>query len=150
MKERFAVNKIYEKINLESYDIEFLRPIQKSELWDALHENNIPVKMPTNKQIVVTSKMLSLGYDFCVDFQFNDEDLVAITIAPIEYMEGKALYSRYKQIQEKLKEELGATHNILQLFVNRLNPDGSLSCWKCGNVEVKHYLFERFGMEEHI
>lgn len=145
------MEKIYNCLQLESYNLKINLPLTKMEVEKILKEHGVPFRVSTDSsQIVVTSKILSLSYDFCINFQFIGEKLNTLIISPVDYKENKALYSRYKEIQKKLEKEIGVTCNILYYIGNWLNPRGSIFRWNKGNIEVKHYIFEHFVMEEHI
>lgn len=101
-------------------------------------------------QIVVKSKLLSLDVDFFISFQFNGEKLIDITMSPNTALEGKVLDCRYNKIQKALENELGHPHNRLRSIMNLLDPDNRLSYWQRDGIKIKHYLLNRFGMEEII
>ena len=106
--------------------------------------------IPTEMQIVVKSKLLSLDVDFFISFQFSGERLISITMSPNTALEGKSLDFRYKKIQKALENELGHPHNWLGAIMNLLDPDNRLSYWQKDGIKIEHYLLNRFGMEEII
>lgn len=143
-------NNIWEHLILDSFGVEMPFSKSKTEFISNLHENNIPIDMPTEMQIVVKSKLLFLDVDFFISFQFSGERLIAITISPNAVLEGKTLDYRYKKIQKALENELGHPHNRLRSIMNLLDPDNRLSYWQKDGIKIEHYLLNRFGMEEII
>lgn len=137
-------------LKLDSFGVEAPFSKLRTELISSFHENNIPIDVPTEMQIVVKSKLLSLDVDFSISFQFSGEKLIAITMSPNKALEGKALYYRYNKIQKALENELGHPHNRLRSIMNLLDPDNRLFCWQRDGIKIKHYLLNRFGMEEII
>ncbi len=98
-------------LKLDSFGIEISFSKSKKAIICFLKEKNISIDAPTEMQIVIKSKLLSLDTKFSIAFHFNGEKLIAITVSPDMYLEGKALYSRYKEIQKALENELGHPHN---------------------------------------
>ena len=141
---------IWEYLILDSFGVEMPFSKSKTEFISNLQENNIPIDMPTEMQIVVKSKLLFLDVDFFISFQFSGERLIAITISPNAVLEGKTLDYRYKKIQKALEHELGHPHNRLRSIMNLLDPDNRLSYWQKDGIKIEHYLLNRFGMEEII
>lgn len=137
-------------LKLDSFGIETSFSKSRTEFISYFYENNIPIDIPTETQIVIKSKILSLDVVFFISFQFNGEKLIAITMSPNTALEGKALVCRYNKIQKALENELGHPHNRLRSIMNLLDPDNCLSYWKRDGVKIKHYLLNRFGMEEII
>ena len=113
-----------------------------------LREKNIPLCMPTETQVGVKSKILSLDIVFTIAFQFCGERLVAITMSPDTT--DNDLYSRYNEIQKALERELGHPRRGLRSIMNLLVPDSRLESWRANGVRIEHYLLNRFGMEEII
>lgn len=141
---------ICDTLKLDSYDVEISFPISKKEIIETFIRNNISIDMPTEKQIIVKSKLLSLDYDFFMCFYFNGEKLDGITLLLDEYLEGRGLYDRYRKVQKALENEWGRSYDLIQSIVNCLNPDGYLMRWKSNTVVAEHYLLNHFGVEEHI
>lgn len=137
-------------LKLDSFGFETDFSKSRTEFISSFKENNIPMNMPTEMQIVVKSKLLSLNINFYISFQFNGDKLITITISPDTTLEGKAVGCRYNKIQKALETELGHPHNWLRAIMNLLDPDNRLSYWRINGVKIKHYLFDRFGMEEVI
>lgn len=144
------MEKIYHCLQLETYNLKINLPVTKMEVEKILKEHEVPIQVFADSQIVVKSKLLSLSYEFSINFQFKEGKLITIIISPLDYKENRDLYTRYKEIQKKLEKELGVACNFLYFIGNWLNPRGSMFCWKKRNIEVKHYIFEHFAMEEHI
>lgn len=71
-------------------------------------------------------------------------------MSPDTALEGKALYSRYNEIQRALENELGHPHNRSQIIMNLLDPDNRVARWQSNGIKIEHYLLNRFGMEETI
>ena len=141
---------IWRNLKLDSFGIETSFSKSKTEFISSFHRNNIPIDVPTEMQIVVKSKLLSLDIDFFISFQFSGEKLIAITMSPSTVLEGKALDYRYNKIQKALEKELGHPHNQLRSIMNLIDPDNRLSYWQRDGIKIKHYLLNRFGMEEII
>ena len=141
---------IWSYFKLDSFGVEIPFSKSRTEFISSFHENNIPIDVPTEMQIVVKSKLLSLDVDFFISFQFSGEKLIAITMSPNTVLEGKALDCRYNKIQKALENELGHPHNRLRSIMNLLDPDNRLSYWQRNGIKIKHYLLNRFGMEEII
>ena len=142
---------MWDYLKLDSFGVETPFSKSRTEFISSFHENNIPIDIPSEMQIVVKSKLLSLDVDFFISFQFSWEKLIAITMSPNNTaLEGKALDFRYNKIQKALENELGHPHNRLRSIMNLLDPDNRLSYWKRDGVKIKHYLLNRFGMEEII
>ena len=137
-------------LKLDSFGIEIPFSKSRKEFISSFNENNIPMDMPTEMQIVVISKLFSLDVVFFVSFQFNGEKLIAITMSPNIALEGKALVNRYNNIQKALENELGHPHNRWRSIMNILDADNRISFWKREGIKIKHYLLNRFGMEEII
>lgn len=137
-------------LKLDSFGVEAPFSKSRSEFIKFFNENNIPAYIPTEKQIVVKSKLLSLDVEFSILFQFSGEKLIIITMSPSTALEGKFLDCRYKKIQKSLENELGHPRNCLRLIMNLLDPDNRLSCWQKEGIKIEHYLLNRFGMEEII
>ena len=141
---------IWGYLKLDSFGVEMPFSKSKTEFISYFHKNNIPIDMPSKMQIVIKSKLMSLDIDFFISFQFGGERLIAVTMSPDPALEGKTLDCRYKKIQKALENELGYPHNWLRSIVNLLDPDNRLSHWKKDGIKIKHYLLNRFGMEEII
>ena len=141
---------IWGYLKLDSFGVETHFSKSRTEFISSFHENNIPIDIPTEMQIVVKSKLLSLDVDFFISFQFNGEKLIDITMSPNTALEGKVLDCRYNKIQKALENELGHPHNRLRSIMNLLDPDNRLSYWQRDGIKIKHYLLNRFGMEEII
>ena len=141
---------IWGYLKLDSFGVETSFSKSKAEFISYFHKNNIPIDMPTEIQIIVKSKLLSLDVDFFISFQFSGEKLIAITMSPNTALEGKTLDCRYKKIQKALENELGHPHNRLRSIMNLLDPDNRLSYWQRDGIKIEHYLLNRFGMEEII
>ena len=141
---------IWGYLKLDSFGVETPFSKSKTELINSFRENNIPIDIPTEMQIVVRSKLLSLDVDFFISFQFSGEKLIAITMSPNAVLEGKALDCRYNKIQKALENELGHPHNRLRSIMNLLDSDNRLSYWQRDGIKIEHYLLNRFGMEEII
>lgn len=137
-------------LKMDSFDVEISFSKSKKAIISFLKEKNISLDTPTEMQVVVKSKMLSLDVDFFIAFHFNGEKLIAITMSPDMALEGSALYSRYNEIQKALENELGHPHNRLQLIMNLLDPDSRLARWQSNGIKIEHYLLNRFEMEEII
>ena len=141
---------IWGYLKLDSFGVETPFSKSKTEFICYFHKNNIPIDIPSEMQIVVKSKLLSLDVDFFISFQFNGEKLIDITMSPNTALEGEVLYCRYNKIQKALENELGHPHNRLRSIMNLLDPDNRLSYWQRDGIKIKHYLLNRFGMEEII
>ena len=141
---------IWGYLKLDSFGVETPFSKSRTEFISSFHENNIPIDIPTEMQIIVKSKLLSLDVDFFISFQFSGEKLIAITMSPNTALEGKALNCRYNKIQKALENELGSPHNRLRSIMNLLDPDNRLSYWQRDGIKIEHYLLNRFGMEEII
>ena len=141
---------IWGYLKLDSFGVETPFSKSRTEFISSFHENNIPIDIPTEMQIVVKSKLLSLDVDFFISFQFNGEKLIDITMSPNTALEGKVLDCRYNKIQKALENELGHPHNRLRSIMNLLDPDNRLSYWQRDGIKIKHYLLNRFGTEEII
>jgi len=141
---------IWGYLKLDSFGVETSFSKSKTEFIDYFHKNNIPTDIPSEKQIIIRSKLLHLDVDFSISFQFSGEKLIAITISPNPALEGRTLDCRYKNIQKALENELGHPHNRLMTIMNLLNPDNRLSYWQRDGIKIEHYLLNRFGMEEII
>lgn len=141
---------IWSYLKLDSFGFETPFSKSKTEFISFFHRNNIPIDIPTEMQIVVKSKLLSLDVDFFISFQFCGEKLIGITMSPNTALEGKALDCRYKKIQKGLENELGHPRNRLRSIMSLLDPDNRLSYWKRDGIKIEHYLLNRFGMEEII
>ena len=137
-------------LQLNSFGVEIPFSKSKTEFIGYFHKNNIPIDIPTEMQIIVESKILSLDIYFFISFQFSKEKLIAITMSPNTTLEDKALDCRYKKIQKALENELGHPHNRLMSIMNLLDPDNRLSYWQKEGIKIEHYLLNRFGMEEII
>lgn len=137
-------------LGLDSFGIEIPFSTSKKAIISLFQEKNIPFKAPTEMQIVVKSKILSLDIDFFINFQFNGEKLIAITMSPGVALEGKALYLRYNEIEKALQNILGHPHNYLRSIMNWLDPDSRLARWQNHGIKIEHHLLNRFGMEEII
>ena len=137
-------------LTLDSFGVKTPFSKSKTEFISYFHKNNIPIDIPSEMQIVVKSKLLSLDVDFFISFQFSGEKLIAVTMSPNKASEGKTFYCRYKRIQKALENELGHPHNRLRTFMNLLDPDNRLSYWKREGIKIEHYILNRFGMEEII
>ena len=141
---------IWSYLKLDSFGVEAHFSKSKTEFISFFYENNIPIDTPTEMQLVVKSKLLSLDVDFFISFQFSGEQLIAITMSPNTALEGRTLDCRYNKIQKALENELGHPHNRLRSIMNLLDPDNRLSYWQRDGIEIKHYLLNRFGIEEII
>ena len=141
---------IWDYLNLDSFGVQISFSKSRTEFIGSFLENNIPIDIITEMQIVVKSKLLSIDVDFFISFQFRGEKLIAITMSPNTTLEGKSLDCRYNKIQKALENELGHPHNRLRSIMNLLDPDNRLSYWKRDGIKIKHYLLNRFGMEEII
>lgn len=137
-------------LKLDSFDVEISFSKSKKAIICFLKEKNISIDTPTEMQIVIKSKLLCLDTKFSIAFHFNGEKLTAITMSPDMALEGKALYSRYNEIQKALENELGHPHNRSRLIMNLLDPDNRLARWQSNGIKIEHYLLNRFGMEETI
>lgn len=137
-------------LKLDSFDAEIFFSKSKTAIICLLKEKNISIDTPTEMQIVIKSKLLCLDTEFSIAFHFNVEKLIAITMSPDMALEGKALYSRYNEIQKALENELGHPHNRSRLIMNLLDPDNRLARWQSNGIKIEHYLLNRFGMEEMI
>lgn len=137
-------------LKLDTFGVEIPFSKSKSEFISYFHKNNIPTKSPSDMQIVLKSKLMSLDVDFFISFEFSEERLISLTMSPITALEGKTLRCRYKKIQRALRNELGFPHNWWELMLNLLDPDNRVSCWQKDGIKIKHYLLNRFGMEEII
>ena len=141
---------IWACLKLDSFGLEIYFSKSRTEFITYFRENNIPIDIPTENQIVVKSKLLFLNVEFFISFQFSGERLIAITMSPDTALEGKDLDCRYNKIQKALENELGRPHNRLRSIMNMFDPDNRLSCWQRDGIKIKHYLLNRFGMEEII
>lgn len=137
-------------LKLESFDVELLFSNSRTELISFLNDNNIPTNMPTGRKIIVKSKLLSLDVVFYISCQFDGEKLIAITMSPDTYLEGKSLLCRYNKIQRALENELGYPRNLLWSIIYLLDPESSLYYWMRNGIKFEHYLLNRFGIEEII
>ena len=137
-------------VKIDSFDIKIPFTLSKSEIICFLKEKGILVATPTEKQVIIKSKMFSLDTTFCIDFHFNNERLIGLTMSPDIFLEGKALYCRYGEIQKILEGELGHPHKHSSVIMNLLDPDGRLAQWCNKDIKIEHYLLNRFGMEEII
>ena len=137
-------------LKLDSFGVELQYSKPRTDLIRFFYDNDIPVNMSPKMQIVVKSKLLSLDVTFCISFQFDDENLIAITMTPDTNLEGKTLFSRYGKIQKALESELGHPCNYFRKIMNLLDPQNRSSYWFRNGVKVEHYLLNRFGMEEII
>lgn len=137
-------------LKLDSFEVEISFLESQKAIISFLKEKNISIDIPTERQVVIKSKILSLDTMFFITFHFNGEKLIAIAMSPDTVLEGKALYSRYNEIQKALENELGRPHNHLQLIVNLLDPDNRMARWQRSGIKIEHYLLNRFGMEETI
>ena len=141
---------MWECIRLDSFDATISFSTPQKHMISFLQEKNVLFEKPTEKQIVFKSKMFSLDILFYVSLRFKEDKLIAITMSPNTALEGKPLYCRYNKIQAALQNQLGFPHNSLRLIMNLLDPDNSLASWRRKEVRIKHYLLNRFGMEEII
>ena len=141
---------MWDCLKLDSFGVETPFSRSRTEFISSFYANNIPIDILTEMQIVVKSKLLSLDIDFSISFQFSKEKLVAITMSPNTALEDKALNCRYNKIEKALENELGHPHNRLGSIMNFLDPDNRLSYWQRDGIKIKHYLLNRFGMEEII
>ena len=91
-------------LTLDSFGVKTPFSKSKTEFISYFHKNNIPIDIPSEMQIVVKSKLLSLDVDFFISFQFSGEKLIAVTMSPNKALEGKTFYCRYKRIQKALDE----------------------------------------------
>ena len=137
-------------LKLDSFGIEISFSKTKKEIISFLKEKNISIDTPTEMQIVIKSTLFSLDSKFFIGFHFSGEKLIAITMSPDMALEGKALYSRYNEIQKALEKELGYPHNHSRLIMNLLDPDNLLARWQSNGIIIEHYILNRFGMEETI
>ncbi|HAU87213.1 MAG TPA: hypothetical protein DCW90_17520 [Lachnospiraceae bacterium] len=141
---------IWGYLKLDSFGVEIPFSKSKTEFINYFRKNNIPMDIPTEMQMVVKSKLLSLNVDFFISFQFSGERLISITMSPNTALEGKTLDFRYKKIQKALENELGHPHNWLGTIMNLVDPDNRSSYWQKDGIKIEHYLLNRFGMEEII
>lgn len=141
---------LFEFLRMDSYNIEIPLSASKTDIICILKENGITISIPMDMSVVVKSTLFSLDIEFCIAFLFQEEILVSVMMSPCDFMEGKDLYSRYKQIQYALEKKLGKTTNCLWKIMNFFNPSASSMRWKTKDVFIEHYLFERFRMEEII
>lgn len=141
---------LWNYIKLESFGVESPFSKSRTELIRFFYEKNIPMNMPTETQIVVESKLLSLDVNFFISFQFDGNKLIAITLAPNTALEGETLDYRYNKIQKALEKELGHPRNRLRSIINLLDPENRLSYWQRDGIKIEHYLLNRFGIEEII
>lgn len=141
---------MWSNLELDSFGVEIPLSQSKSGLIDFLREKGIPLHIPTEAQVVIKSKMFSFDADFLVALHFEGEKLIDITIVPEVMLEGKAMYYRYREIQQVLERELGRPGNRLRFILDFLNPDCQLSRWQRNGMKIEHYLLNRFGMEEII
>lgn len=141
---------MWNNLKLDSFGVEIPLSQSKSVLIDFLREKGIPLHIPTEAQVVIKSKMFSFDADFLIALHFEGEKLIDITIVPEVMLEGKAMYYRYREIQQVLERELGRPSNRLRFILDYLNPDCQLSRWQRNGMKIEHYLLNRFGMEEII
>ena len=59
---------MWEFLKLDSFDVEIPFSKSRTEFISSFHENNIPIDLPTEMQIVVKSKLLSLDVVFLFHF----------------------------------------------------------------------------------
>ena len=142
--------KLWSHLTLDSFNVDISFSKSKQEIMVFLNEKNISMETPTEMQIIVKSKMFSLAIDFFIAFHFYDEKLKAITISPDTALKGSALYSRYRQIQKALENELGKPRNRLRAIMNLLDQDSQLAHWQGNGIKIEHYVLNRFDMEEII
>ncbi len=141
---------MWNHLKLDSFEIETPFSKSRTEFIAYFQDNNISVEIPTEMQIIVKSKLLSLDIVFSISFQFSGEKLITVMMSPDAVSEGKALDCRYNKIQKALVNELGHPHIQLRSIMNLLDPDNRLSYWRKDGIRIEHYLMNRFGMEEII
>ena len=142
---------IWNYLKLDSFDVEIPFSKSRTEIIRSFNESNIPISSTsTETEIVVVSKILSLDVDFSISLQFSGEKLIAIWLVPDPALGGETLYSRYNKIQKALENELGYPYNLLLRPIMNLLDPGRISYWQRDGIKIKHYLLERFGMEEAI
>lgn len=137
-------------IILDSFGVDIPFSKTKAEITRLLQEKKALLVTSNEEQIIVKSKVLSLDIVFFVAFQFSGEKMIAITMSPDRYLEGSALYSRYKEVQKALENKFGCPHNPIRSIMNLLDPDSSLARWQNDGIKIEHYLLNRFGMEETV
>ena len=145
--------KLSECLRLDSFGIDMPLLETKAKVVDLLNNNNINADILTHDQvtlITLKSKMLALDMKFCITFQFVAETPVAITIVPGEACKNDNVYHRYKTIEKSLERRLGKPHNPLMAVTNLLDRDSCQWHWSIKGVKIKHYLLNRFGIEEII
>ena len=144
------MTEFYKKLRLDSYNLEIPLLQSKRNIQDLLQKHGIQMEIPMDDLIIIKSRILSLDMNFYISFRFKHESLIAVSMSPEGYLEGRRLHDRYRKIQKVLKDVLGRPGNIVQMLYNYLNPDGSSFYWVDDGVRITHVLQERFGMEEII
>ena len=143
-------NRKWNFLRLDSFDIEIPFSKTRTEIIKLLREKNVVIDTSVEMQVVIKSKLLSLDIVFYIVFQFDNEKLISITMSPNEFLEGNTLHSRYKEIQTALEKEFGHSCNMVQTFLNLLDPDSCSVRWQKNGIKIEHYLLNRFGMEEIV
>ncbi|MDD6259650.1 MAG: hypothetical protein PUA74_00995 [Clostridiales bacterium] len=138
-------------LKLDSYDVEIPFSSPKTDIIGFFQERNIPFDISADGKMALKSRILLLDITFLIFLEFDGEKIISVAMLPDRALEGKALYSRFSAIQKALKKELGSPDNgLLESLMNWLVPDGRSARWRREGVAVKHYLRDRFGMEEII
>lgn len=143
-------NDEWQTLKLESYDISVAFMERKDTIEDLFKSKKVVYRIFDNNQIAIKSRLFALDIDFYLSFVFVCEKITQIIISPCESLEGNALYSRYNKIQKALISRYGFPSNHIWAIINLLDRDNSYSYWRNKDMEVKHYLMDRFGMEETI
>ena len=143
-------NNMWTCLKLDTFCIEVCFSQSKKTIISLLKEKNISIYTPTEMQIVIKSKLLSLDFEFSISFHFNGEKIISITLSPYTALESRALYSRYSDIQKALEIELGPPHYRSSLVMDLLSPDNRFARWQKNEIKIEHYLLNRFGLEETI
>ena len=141
---------IWDYIKLDSFGIKIDYSKSMPDLLSFFEENKIPHDFTRKTQITTKSKLFSLDIEFFVSFEFEDERLIVIVASPCGVANNDDIKRRYNDIQKTLEKELGKPLNPLHLIINLLNPNEQLISWKKHKLKIRHFLFDRFGMEERI
>lgn len=138
-------------LRLDSFDVEIPFIMTKTELCCFLKNHHITFNMPSENHVLFKSKLLALNIDFYISCQFVGEKMIAVTMAPDTYLEGKGLRCRYNKIQKAMEKELGrpwnqqVLWNILILGWASVHP-----YWMYNGIKIEHYIEDRFGPTDTI
>lgn len=124
-------------------NMKFSSKITKEEL-ESIYPNAILKKYGNVVGYAITGVIFKMNYPSDIVFYFKDNTLSQICVFPTK----ERLSSKNFNIEESYNEYNNALESN---YGKRLSTIfGKQKTWHFSDATIKHYLFERFGMEEMI